>query len=264
MIREAWFEFFDLPVNKLQHYNHVTFGFCSKLIEPFQDDVAWLIIYFYIIVNSILRKHRKAKINTQGKMTLQQKIIAARKNKGLTQEELADLTKITPRTIQRIESGESVPRNFTLKAIAVALDIPFENLISTEVESKDNVAELSNDLISEKDNVEHFLRMLCLSCFSYIILPYVHFLIPAYFVKKNDKLSPNSLLFSQRLIRTQVYWMVTTIFVFLIVLAYNLYFVRKLGFSSPVNYLVPFFIMYFINAVIILINLKQVQSVSHT
>ncbi len=197
-------------------------------------------------------------------MTLQQKIIAARKNKGFTQEELADLTKITPRTIQRIESGESVPRNFTLKAIAVALDMPFENLITNEVQSKDTIVELSNDLISKKDHVEHFLRMFCLSCFSYIILPYVHFLLPAYLVKKKDKLSPNSLRFTQRVIRTQVYWIVTTIFVFLIVLAYNLYFVKQLGFSYPVNYLVPFFIMYFTNAVIILINLKEVKSVSHT
>jgi transcriptional regulator with XRE-family HTH domain len=48
-------------------------------------------------------------------MTLSQKISAARNKKGITQEELAGLMKVSVRTIQRIESGESTPQNIPLK-----------------------------------------------------------------------------------------------------------------------------------------------------
>jgi transcriptional regulator with XRE-family HTH domain len=55
-------------------------------------------------------------------MTLAEKIVAARKRKGYTQEELADLAAVAVRTIQRIESGETIPRSLSkLFANAVLL-----------------------------------------------------------------------------------------------------------------------------------------------
>ena len=42
------------------------------------------------------------------------KISETRKSKGLTQEELAELSKVNLRTIQRIENNESEPRGKTL------------------------------------------------------------------------------------------------------------------------------------------------------
>ena len=51
------------------------------------------------------------------------KILAARKAKGLTQEELADDSKLSLRTIQRIEKGENIPRGKTLELIEQSLDI---------------------------------------------------------------------------------------------------------------------------------------------
>jgi uncharacterized Tic20 family protein/DNA-binding Xre family transcriptional regulator len=47
-----------------------------------------------------------------------------RKEKGLTQEELAHKTGLSTRTIQRIESGEVDARTYTLGLIADALDVP--------------------------------------------------------------------------------------------------------------------------------------------
>ena len=44
-------------------------------------------------------------------------ICEARKSKGQTQEELAELSKVNLRTIQRIENNESVPRGKTLYLI---------------------------------------------------------------------------------------------------------------------------------------------------
>jgi transcriptional regulator with XRE-family HTH domain len=105
-------------------------------------------------------------------MKLQHRITRARQDKGFTQEELATLTKLSIRTIQRIESGESIPRSFTLKAIAKALDQPYELLIADE--SVDPAPQAS----SPAADVRHFLQLFNLSCFSFILLPWVHFLVP--------------------------------------------------------------------------------------
>ncbi|MCK4662417.1 MAG: helix-turn-helix domain-containing protein [Bacteroidales bacterium] len=70
-------------------------------------------------------------------MTTGQLIKELRLKKGITQEELAEKTELSVRTIQRIENGEVDPRSFTLQAIASALDVDFGVLNnSTEFENK--------------------------------------------------------------------------------------------------------------------------------
>lgn len=51
--------------------------------------------------------------------------------KGYTQQELAERTNLSLRSIQRIESGEVEPRAYTLKVLAAILDIPLQNLLNT-------------------------------------------------------------------------------------------------------------------------------------
>lgn len=53
---------------------------------------------------------------------LGRKIADLRKAKGLTQEELVDRCNLSVRTLQRIESGEVIPRSHTLKVILAALE----------------------------------------------------------------------------------------------------------------------------------------------
>ncbi len=55
--------------------------------------------------------------------------------KGLTQEELAEQTGLSVRTIQRIESGEVDPRTYTLTALAQALEVDLEVLTSKKIDS---------------------------------------------------------------------------------------------------------------------------------
>ena len=52
--------------------------------------------------------------------------------KGLTQEELADKTELSARTIQRIENGEVDPRAYSLQMIAKALDVDFSLFVEDE------------------------------------------------------------------------------------------------------------------------------------
>ena len=64
------------------------------------------------------------------------KIKEARKRKGLTQEELAEQSKMNLRTIQRIENNENIPRGKSLNLICEALDIHIEDLFENEKTSR--------------------------------------------------------------------------------------------------------------------------------
>ncbi len=53
------------------------------------------------------------------------KVAELRQAKGLTQEQLAGICEVSPRTIQRIESGEVDPRAYTMHCLQTALDFDF-------------------------------------------------------------------------------------------------------------------------------------------
>ena len=63
------------------------------------------------------------------------KVTELRQTKGFTQEQLAEKCEVSPRTIQRIESGEVDPRAYTLQCLSAALDFDF----MTENTSNENL-----------------------------------------------------------------------------------------------------------------------------
>ncbi|MEN9972972.1 MAG: hypothetical protein RIS20_1319 [Bacteroidota bacterium] len=69
-------------------------------------------------------------------------IIKSRKSKNLTQEQLAELSKVNLRTIQRIENNKNTPRGYTLKLICDTLEIEIPNSESKIVDFKPNKLEL--------------------------------------------------------------------------------------------------------------------------
>jgi len=68
--------------------------------------------------------------------TIGNTISKTRKLKGLTQEGLAEKSKMNLRTIQRIENNESIPRRMTLKLICEVLEINMEDLVIIERQSR--------------------------------------------------------------------------------------------------------------------------------
>lgn len=62
---------------------------------------------------------------------LGKKIYETRNQKGITQKELADSCNVDIRTIQRIESGEVVPRMSSLKLISATLEIEFKSCVES-------------------------------------------------------------------------------------------------------------------------------------
>lgn len=178
-------------------------------------------------------------------MQLGKKIAAARKLKGLTQEELADLSQITVRTIQRIEAGANTPQSFTLKAIAKALDMEYESLIHSEPDDSLNKP--------ATDDLRHFMILFNFSCFTYIIIPWLHSLVPIRILKKRTRLPANAIQYCRTIIRRQVYWVITLHLALLAVLGYNYAVVKLTGNKEAViAYIWPFLLLYFANALLIL------------
>jgi transcriptional regulator with XRE-family HTH domain len=68
-----------------------------------------------------------------------------RLKKGMTQEELADKTEVSARTIQRIENGEVDPRAYTLQMIAKALDVDFTLFAENVLEEKQESLKISGN-----------------------------------------------------------------------------------------------------------------------
>ena len=69
------------------------------------------------------------------------KIIETRKLKGLSQEELDELSSVNLRTIQRIENNENEPRGKTLNLVCEALQINFEDFSQLNESSKNRIHE---------------------------------------------------------------------------------------------------------------------------
>ncbi|MEO8405694.1 MAG: helix-turn-helix transcriptional regulator [Chitinophagaceae bacterium] len=69
--------------------------------------------------------------------SIQKKMVAAyvkeaRLAKGYTQKEVSEMSNISVRSIQRIESGDIVPRSYTLKALSEILGTSFETIQQAE------------------------------------------------------------------------------------------------------------------------------------
>lgn len=95
------------------------------------------------------------------------KVKLLREQKNLTQTELAEKAGLSLRTIQRIESGQSL-KGFTLKAIAKTLETEPENLISKEEEEEEE----------DKTSIDR-AKLINLSALAGLIIPFGGIILPA-------------------------------------------------------------------------------------
>lgn len=85
-------------------------------------------------------------------MNLGKNIYNLRKNKGLTQEQLADKINVTRQTISNWELGETYPNPEQLKLLSKLLDISIDDLIENEsilkISKKQNPQEqIKNEIV---------------------------------------------------------------------------------------------------------------------
>ena len=100
---------------------------------------------------------------------LGKKITELRKQKGLTQEELAERCNVTVRTIQRIESGETTPRIYTIKTILNALGLDYEKVFEREY----NEGKFDKILRFFPSNLKEVLNVSFIAGIVYFVLGFV-------------------------------------------------------------------------------------------
>jgi XRE family transcriptional regulator, regulator of sulfur utilization len=176
-------------------------------------------------------------LNVHQTMSLGKQITDIRKSKGISQELLAENSRLSLRTIQRIESGSSMPRPYTLKVIANSLGVQVEQL-TTVVEIKEDIG---------------LLRRLNFACLSMLLLPVIYILIPLIFLR----VYRNRPVFSAvggRVISFQVLWTVTA---FMTAIATHAI-VKALTGSVSIGHMPPtLFLVYFVFVAINLIYILK-------
>ena len=66
---------------------------------------------------------------------------------GYTQQEVADLSKISLRSVQRIEKGEVVPRMHTLKTLSKELDFSISSIVNDKTIEKRRMFKISKGIL---------------------------------------------------------------------------------------------------------------------
>lgn len=143
------------------------------------------------------------------------KLKAAREQKNLTQEELSEKSKISVRTIQRIEAGTE-PKGHTLRALAKALEMEEASLQdSIMIPGPDdkiirNIPEMKEEPQSET-NFSH-IKIINLSSLLFTLLPPLNIFVPLFlmFTMKQK----NSL--AREIISVQMIWTVMAPIVFML------------------------------------------------
>jgi transcriptional regulator with XRE-family HTH domain len=169
---------------------------------------------------------------------LAKKVRELRIRKGFSQDELAENSQLSLRTIQRIENGETEPRGDTLKRLANALNVNPEELISW----------------SEQED-QGYLAFLNLSALSFIVFPLLGVILPfALWVLKKDKIRYISEV-GKKLINFQITWSVVVFVFYILVLVPKLLHQNIFNIQNHTTFIIfAIYSFYIFNAVLITIN----------
>ena len=106
---------------------------------------------------------------------LGRKILELRQQKGLTQEELVTMCNINVRTIQRIESGEVVPRNYTVKTILHALGEDLEQFQKLGKDGQNSIPNIDFSNQLKTNNFQLHLKIAYVCGIVYFITGFLEF-----------------------------------------------------------------------------------------
>lgn len=108
---------------------------------------------------------------------LSNQVKSLRTAKGFSQEYLAEQTKLSLRTIQRIEGGQTEPHGDTLQRLAYSLDVNVTDLLELNQQQKTSLPENKS-----------YLLLLHLSALSFLFFPILGVVIPLilWMLKRNQ------------------------------------------------------------------------------
>ncbi|OCK53302.1 DNA-binding protein [Chryseobacterium sp. CBo1] len=170
-----------------------------------------------------------------------------REQQNLTQEELAEKSGISARTIQRIEAGTE-PKGYTLKTLAATLGISEKDLLIPEIIIEEDVIE--EEIISaENKEASNFTltKIINISSLPFSWLPIANFLPPILIMLFTKERNP----IVKQIISLQIFLAVICPIIFMTVVFF------KLGKASV---LVTMIVLTLINVFIILRNAYEIDN----
>ena len=146
-------------------------------------------------------------------------LIKFREQQNLTQEELAEKSGISVRTIQRIEAGTQ-PKGYTLKVLAIALEISEEEL--TQKAFKQSIYEsqvplteketLIKNTVKDESSDRLLYKLLNISSLPFTLFPPLNIIVPlsiALYKKENH-------LIVKQIISVQIIWTIIAFITFML------------------------------------------------
>lgn len=128
------------------------------------------------------------------------KIKYHRERCGFSQTELAERAGVSLRTVQRIESGQNIPRGYTLTVLAQALELEIHELTEDQEEQK-----------LTKDDEKSKIQLMNLAVLTFIIVPFGNVLFPFLIWNRNKYLELVNTV-GRRILNFQITWtLITTI-----------------------------------------------------
>lgn len=131
------------------------------------------------------------------------KLKAIREQKNLTQEELSEKSKISVRTIQRIEAGTE-PKGHTLKTLAQTLGIDEVELLQDPPQVISETDEVETKVGEETPINYSYIKIINLSSLIFTLLPPLNIFVPLIFMHSMKQ--RNSL--ARQIISVQMIWTV--------------------------------------------------------
>ncbi|WP_242203062.1 helix-turn-helix domain-containing protein [Aestuariivivens insulae] len=171
-------------------------------------------------------------------LNLAQRVKELRNRKGLSQEDLAEESGLSLRTIQRIENSETEPRGDTLRKLAEALNCSPEDIIDWKIQED-----------------KGYLALLSMSALGFLFFPLLGIIIPlTLWVFKKDKVKGVDLL-GKSILNFQITWtlLLFSFYIFLFSGAFGL--LKGLDFSfGPIKIVLLIIVTYGYNLMVTLIN----------
>lgn len=164
-----------------------------------------------------------------------------RKQKGMSQEFLAEESGLSLRTIQRIENGETNPTGESLKRLSNALNVNPDELIDWSIKED-----------------KKYLTFLNLSALTFLFFPLLGILIPFILWTSRKGKIKNINKLGKDLINFEITW---TLLLFFIPFLWFL--MSKIGVLESLTLSIIFIItgvMYFINLIFILLNTLRISN----
>jgi len=129
---------------------------------------------------------------------IKNKIRSLREQLGYTQADLAELTNLSIRTIQRVESGQTIPKGHTLNALATALAVDKVELQQPQ---------LAKERVGEEEDLK--LKLINLSTLCFLGIPFGNILVPFLLWDKN-RAYPKVNEVGRKIINFQILWSLCT------------------------------------------------------